>query len=120
MSLELSSDDAPDLETIVGVLHDDGCRRIVAVLEEPKTADEIAKAADLPPSTTYRKLDRLTEASLVTEAIGSQQRNRQKAQYVGNFDRITIDFDENKNLQADVSRSSNRATILWSKNDGNS
>ena len=114
MSPELSSDDAPDLESIVGALDDDGCRRIVAVLDEPLTVDEIADAADLPRSTTYRKLDRLTDASLVTETAGGLRGPDRKARYVSDVDRIRIDLDEDRELRAVVSRATNRAVGIWS------
>ena len=66
MPLEFSSSgDTPDLERIIGVLDDADCREIISLLEAPKTVPEIADEAELPLSTTYRKLDRLTEAGIV-------------------------------------------------------
>ncbi|THE63055.1 ArsR family transcriptional regulator [Salinadaptatus halalkaliphilus] len=115
MALERSSPaDEQDLETVVGVLNDAGCRRIVAVLEEPMTVDEIAEATDQPQSTTYRKLDRLTEASLVTETTGVRRGRYQKARYVTDFDRVTVDLDDDRELRATVDRSPNRALGIWS------
>ena len=115
MSLERpSSDDSPDVANVVGVLDDEGCREIVSVLEEPMTVDEVADATDLPLSTTYRKLDRLTEASLVIEAAGVRRGHNQKARYVADFERITIDLDDDRTLRAAISRSANRAVGIWS------
>lgn len=42
------------------------CRAIVEAIDEPMSVKEVAEAADVPVSTTYKKLDRLREASLVT------------------------------------------------------
>jgi hypothetical protein len=63
------SEDSPELQTILDALDDQDCRAIVSALDGPMTADEVADAADVPLSTTYRKLDLLTEASLLEEGI---------------------------------------------------
>ncbi|QFU84912.1 winged helix-turn-helix domain-containing protein [Natronorubrum aibiense] len=116
MSLEFSSSgDTPDLERIISVLDDADCREIISVLEEPKTVPDIADDADLPLSTTYRKLDRLTEAELVDETVGVQQGRHHKSRYVANFDQISISFDNERTLCVDVDRSSKSSLSIWSK-----
>ncbi|MFB6198530.1 MAG: helix-turn-helix domain-containing protein, partial [Halobacteriaceae archaeon] len=57
----------PNLQTVLDALDDQDCRKILEKLEEPMTAAEIAEACDIPISTTYRKLDLLSEGSLVSE-----------------------------------------------------
>ncbi|WP_049923682.1 winged helix-turn-helix domain-containing protein [Halopiger djelfimassiliensis] len=116
MSLECSSSGeppAPDLAKIVGVLDDTGCREIVSILEEPMTVDEIADEADLPLSTTYRKLDCLTDASLVTETSGVRRGSHRKSRYIADFDRIAISLDETQEFRVDVDRAANRSLDLW-------
>ena len=61
----LSDTDDPDLETVVGTLDDEDCRNIVRQLDEPRTASELVERCDIPRSTLYRKLDRLSEATIV-------------------------------------------------------
>ncbi|WP_049990357.1 winged helix-turn-helix domain-containing protein [Natrinema salifodinae] len=113
MSLEFSSSgDAPAFEHVVAALDDDGCREIIAILEEPMTAHEVAEATDRPLSTTYRKLDRLTEAGLVQEAVGVREGRHQKSRYVANLDRISIGLDDDNELRVDVDRAANLG--LWS------
>ncbi|WP_254764855.1 transcriptional regulator [Natrinema marinum] len=113
MSLEFpSSDDAPDLECVVAALDDGDCREIIAVLEEPMTVHEVAEATDRPLSTTYRKLDRLSEAGLVEEAAGVQRDRHQKARYVANLERISIGFDDANELRVDVDHAPGLS--LWS------
>ena len=115
MSLEFSSSgDTPALEHVISVLDDADCREIIAILEEPKTVPDIADEADLPLSTTYRKLDRLTEAGLVNETVGVRQGRHHKSRYVADFDRIAIDIDDDCELRVDVGRSTDRSLGLWS------
>ncbi|MDQ2052086.1 helix-turn-helix domain-containing protein [Natronolimnohabitans sp. A-GB9] len=116
MSLEFSSSgDTPDFEHVIGALDDADCREIIAVLEEPKTVPDIAEAADLPLSTTYRKLDRLTEAGLVSETVGVRQGRHHKSRYVTTFDRIGIDLDDGRELRVDVDYSQARSLGIWSE-----
>ena len=116
MSLEFSSaGEGPDVETVVGALDDDGCRKIVAVLEEPKTVDEIAEATGLPLSTTYRKLDRLTDASLVNETVGVRQGSHRKARYIADVERITIDLNDERRFRVRIKRAKSRAMSIWTK-----
>ena len=119
MSLEFSSSDdaddpGPGLSTIVAALDDDGCRRIVSVLEEPLTVDEIADLADLPLSSTYKKLDRLADAGLVEETVGVQQGRHRKSRYVATFDRIAIGLEDDRTFRVDVSQSAPDSLDIWS------
>ncbi|TYL36693.1 transcriptional regulator [Natronococcus pandeyae] len=113
MPLEFSSsDDAPAREHVLGVLTDDACREIIAVLEEPLTVPEVADEIERPLSTTYRKLDRLTDSGLVKKT-GARPGREQKSRYVTDFDRIAIDLDDARNLCVDVDRSNDDSLALW-------
>lgn len=115
MSLEIpSSGDRPDLERVSGALDDTDCREIITVLGEPRTASEVAEVADLPLSTTYRKLDRLTEAGLATETVGVRQDGHHTSRYVADFDRIGIRLDEDHELRVDIDRTRDRSLGIWS------
>ena len=115
MSLEFSSSgDSPDLEGVIDALDDAGCREIIAILEAPKTVPEIADEADLPLSTTYRKLDRLTEAGLVRETVGVREGRHHKSRYVANFDSIGISLDDERELRVDIDSSNDQSLGFWS------
>lgn len=114
MSLDFSSGDIPDLEHVINVLDDPDCREIIAILEEPKTVPTIADEADLPLSTTYRKLDRLTEAGLANETVGVRQGSHHKSRYVADFDRIGISLDGNQEFCVDIDRSNDQSLGIWS------
>jgi predicted transcriptional regulator len=118
MPLEFSpSDDAPPSEHLFGVLTDDACREIIAALERPLTVPEIAEETDHPLSTTYRKLDRLTESGLVKETTGIRSGRHHKARFVADFDRIAIGLDDGRDLQVRVERSSEFSLELWDRDD---
>ncbi|WP_222918333.1 transcriptional regulator [Natrinema sp. SYSU A 869] len=114
MSLELSSSgETPGLECVMGALDDEACQEIIAVLEEPMTVEDIAEATDHPLSTTYRKLDCLTEAGLVENAVGVRKGRHRKSRYVANLDEISIDLDDDNELRVDIEHSTEFG--IWSE-----
>ncbi|MEZ3145324.1 ArsR/SmtB family transcription factor [Halobaculum sp. MBLA0143] len=53
---------------VLSALADDDCRAILAAVRDRyRSVEEIAAATNVPTSTTYRKLDRLSEAGLLHE-----------------------------------------------------
>ncbi|MDG5820976.1 helix-turn-helix domain-containing protein [Natronococcus sp. A-GB7] len=116
MPLEFSSsDDAPSREHVFGVLTDDACREILAALEEPRTVADTADAIGRPLSTTYRKLDRLTEAGLVRETVGVGRSRNRKSRYVTDFERVAIGLDDDRSLRVEVEGSSDPLVGLWTQ-----
>ena len=85
----------PDLERVVAALDDAGCREIIAVLETPKTVTETAAAAGLPLSTTYRKLDRLTEAAEEAKIeLSSRKETRINLPFIATTDDGPLDLEQ--------------------------
>ncbi len=113
------ADDDPELESVLAALHDEDCRKIVTVLSEPMTADQIAKATDIPLSTTYRKLDKLTESSLLEEGVEIRSDGQHASRYVVSFDEVAIGLSENNEFDVDISRrprsADQRLAELWSE-----
>lgn len=113
------ADDDPELESVLEALHDEDCRKIVAVLSEPMTADKIAEATDIPLSTTYRKLDKLTEASLLEEGVEIRSDGQHASRYVVAFDEVAIALSEDNEFGVDISRrprsTDERLAELWSE-----
>lgn len=61
-------DDVPAARALLSALNDERCRSIIAATtEEPQSATELSDACDIPLSTTYRKLETLTDAGLLAE-----------------------------------------------------
>jgi predicted transcriptional regulator len=76
---------APELRTVLDALEDPDCRQIVRELEEPKTARELSESCDMATSTTYRKLERLSDATLVDEQTKIRSGVQHMTQYVVAF-----------------------------------
>ncbi|WP_254829244.1 winged helix-turn-helix domain-containing protein [Haloglomus salinum] len=84
-------EDADAVETVLGALEDPDCRSILeATGDSALTASEVAEACDLPTSTTYRKLDILTEASLVEERVRIRRSGKHASEYVRAVDDVVV------------------------------
>jgi len=114
-----AEEDVPDLQDVLDALDDPDCRAIVQSLEEPMTADEIAEEAEVPLSTTYRKLDLLTEASLLEEGTEIRPDGQHASRYTVAFEEVVIALAENREFDVDVSRrprtADERLANLWSE-----
>jgi DNA-binding transcriptional ArsR family regulator len=113
-----AGEESSDLETILDALHDEDCRTIVSHLTEPMTADTIAERTDIPLSTTYRKLDVLTEAGLVAEGVELRSDGQHASQYMVAFDEVSIELTDAMALEVNVTTESQsadeRLANLWS------
>ncbi|WP_265109590.1 winged helix-turn-helix domain-containing protein [Halosolutus halophilus] len=99
-----SSGPDPDPERVISALDDDACREIVAALDEPMTVSEISDEAEVPLSTAYKKLDRLTAASLVGERTQLRPGGHHRSRYVTRFDRVAVELDADREFQVDIER----------------
>jgi DNA-binding transcriptional ArsR family regulator len=97
-------DDAPDLQAVLDALDDEACRTIVKTLEEPMTAQEISDVTDIPQSTAYRKLDLLSEATVVDERTEIRSDGHHTTRYVVDVDEVTFALDDEREFEVDVSR----------------
>lgn len=111
--------DSPGLEEVLAALHDTDCRAIIRELSDPMTAEEISEAADIPLSTTYRKLDRLTEASLLEEGVEVRKDGQHVSRYILVFDEVNITLSDDRELEVEVSGEQQtpeqRLATLWSE-----
>ena len=120
-SLAVDSDShvQPDPRAVVGALADDDCRAIVEFLDEPATAGEVADGADVPLSTTYRKLDRLVDAGLVTERTDALRRGQPTTRYRRAFEAVRVETDDGGSLEAVVEErpttADERLESLWAE-----
>lgn len=100
----LGSEDGPDLEPVLAALDDPDCRRIVRQLDEPMTASQISTACDIPSSTAYRKLDRLTDASILNEQTTIRTDGHHTSEYVLAFEEVTVFLDDRREFEVSISR----------------
>jgi len=99
-----ADEEGPDLQNVLDALDDPKCRVIVQHLDEPMTAEEISEACDVPLSTTYRKLDLLTEASLLSERTEIRSDGQHTTRYEVAFDDVRIALDEGRSFDVGITR----------------
>lgn len=111
--------DEPDIDAVLDALEDPDCRSIITILSEPMTAEEISDAADIPRSTAYRKLETLTDASLLKEGVELRSGGQHASLYALAFEEVTITLTEDRQLDVEISgrpsRADERLANLWSE-----
>ncbi|WP_254547009.1 winged helix-turn-helix domain-containing protein [Halomarina pelagica] len=109
--------DAPRLQAVLDALDDPDCRAIVEQLREPMTASELADACDIPRSTTYRKLDLLTDVALLDERVSINPKGHHSTRYGVAFDEVRITLTDDRTLDAEINRRAwtpdERLSELW-------
>ncbi|MFC5971022.1 helix-turn-helix domain-containing protein [Halomarina salina] len=112
-------DDPPGLETVLDALDDPACRALVRAADGSRTASELAADADVPLSTAYRKLDRLTEASLLETETEVRTDGHHTTRYRLAFEEVTITLDDGRTFTVDVIRPpqapSERLETMWTE-----
>lgn len=92
-SEECGPEEASQLEALLDSLNDAKCRGILQTLRESSvalSAKEVAEAANYSLSTTYRKLDTLTEAGLLAERKDQGPDGRPRSKYAVVVDWIGV------------------------------
>lgn len=112
-------EESPDAAAVLDALDDPDCRRIIHELDAPHTARELSEACTMPLSTTYRKLEMLSEASLVEERTRIREGGHHTTQYSLAFDAVHLALDEDQDLEVAISRPARTAdeqlAQLWSE-----
>jgi DNA-binding transcriptional ArsR family regulator len=82
------------VDDLLGALSDADCRAILdAAGDEALCAREVADRCDLPLSTTYRKLDRLTATGLLSERTRVEGSGRHASEYVRRVESAHVSLD---------------------------
>jgi DNA-binding transcriptional ArsR family regulator len=115
----LSDEELPELTTVLDALDDEDCRKIVSELSEPMTASEISEESGVPLSTTYRKLELLTDSSLLYEGVEVRADGQHASRYAVDFEEVVIALDESREFEVEIegrARSPDqRLENLWSE-----
>jgi len=115
----LQADAEPDLQAVLDALDDPNCRTIVQAVEGAMTASEVSEATDIPLSTTYRKLDLLTEASILEERTEIRPDGHHTTKYVLAFDAVEIGLTDDREFEVSISRPARSAdeqlAQLWNE-----
>jgi DNA-binding transcriptional ArsR family regulator len=104
----VESEQAQDL---LAALEDEDCR---AILRETVcnafSAGELAEACDLPVSTTYRKVDVLTESGLLEERIRISKSGKHTSEYALSVDTIQISIDADSGISLELETATETGT----------
>lgn len=111
--------DEPDLDELLDTLSDPDCRTLVSAIDEPMTAAELSEACDIPQSTTYRKLDRLSDATLLEEVTEIRSDGRHTTRYVVAFEDLEVSLTEDREFAIEITRpkrtADERLADMWSE-----
>lgn len=111
--------EGPALQDVLDALDDEDCRTILRLLEEPLTVNELTERCEIPQSTMYRKLDLLSDASLVEEQLEVRADGRHTRRYAVNFDEVRLSLTDERALDIDISRERSspdeRLSELWTE-----
>lgn len=116
-------DEATDTQALFDALADPDCREILAALEEPHPAKEVAAMCEMPQTSTYRKLERLSEAGLVAEETNVRADGHHATSYVRDCSGVFVALDGNDSSGASFAvdvlpaeeTPSDRLAVLWSR-----
>ena len=88
---EMVVDDQETMDVLFDALDDEDSRCILEATDGTAlSASEIADACGLPLSTTYRKLEPLTEAGLLSKSLRISRSGKHTAQYERAIDDVTV------------------------------
>lgn len=102
MVRESSAREPADLQSVLDALDDADARAIIRALENPKTASEISEGTEIPLSTTYRKLELLTEAELLEEGTELRSDGHHTTTYAVAFEEVRIALTESRELDVQI------------------
>lgn len=104
MVCDPSVTNSPALQDVLDALDDPECRAIIGQLERPMSATELSDACEIPLTTVYRKLELLTDASLLEERIEIRTDGRHTTRYAVAFDGVGIELVDGRSLDVTVRR----------------
>ena len=117
MTTDPLATEAPTPQTVFDALEDPDCRAILEQLDRPMAAKELSQACEIPQSTTYRKLDMLSDASLVEERTEIREDGRHTTRYLADFEEINVSLTEEGVIDLSIDRTESspeqRLTELW-------
>lgn len=110
LNVSLPADGHPDgaaedgTPSVLDALGDAACRAILREVNDPMTAKEIAGITGLPLSTTYRKLDFLSDTYLLREQTELRPDGNHRSRYQPDFEAVRIVVDKRRNIDVSISR----------------
>lgn len=98
--------DATDrMQTLLDAVAYPDCRAILDETgEAARSASELSERCDLPLSTTYRKLELLTDADLLEERTRVRRSGKHASEYVRSVERLVVAIGGEDGTELQVSR----------------
>jgi hypothetical protein len=81
-----------DSDRLVAALGNPRASRLLLEATGPMTVPELSDACDVALSTTYRTVDRLCQANLLSESIDVDPCGRHVARYERTFDTVEVEL----------------------------
>ncbi|WP_248516964.1 winged helix-turn-helix domain-containing protein [Salinarchaeum laminariae] len=111
--------ETPELAALLDALSDPDCRELISAIDSPMTAAELSDVCDIPQSTTYRKLDQLSEATLLEELTEIRSDGRHTTRYAIAFENVDVGLDETRSFTVEITRptrtADERLARMWSE-----
>ncbi|MBB6645264.1 winged helix-turn-helix domain-containing protein [Halobellus ruber] len=104
MAREPTVEEPPDLQPLLDALDDADARDIIREIEESATANEISERCDIPLSTTYRKLDLLTDAGLLEEGTEIRADGHHTTSYTVTFEEVRVSLTDSREFAVEIAR----------------
>lgn len=106
------AEDSVDGRTVLAALGDEDCRAILEAVEAgPSTASEVADSSGTPLSTTYRKLEILSDAELLDERIRIRRDGKHVSEYYRSFEDVSVTVDDRGRIEVSVARRGDREPV---------
>ena len=119
MGRDRPSGEPEELQAVLDALDDADARTIIRELEEPRTASDISERCDIPLSTTYRKLELLTEAALLREGTAIRADGHHATTYEVSFEAVRVLLTEARDFEVEIEGGKQapdeRLADIWSK-----
>ena len=94
-----------DSEAVLTALEDPDCRALLeATTDEALTAGALTDRCDIARSTTYRKVEQLTEAGLLEERVRISAEGKHASEYRRTFDDVTISIGDSEGVTVGLSK----------------
>ena len=115
----LDDSEEPALQEVLDTLDDPDCRAILDALDEPMTTKEIADRCGIALSSTYRKVERLADASMLDERVEVRADGHHTTTYAVDIEAVLIALNETREFELTIERPSRtadeRLARLWSE-----
>lgn len=94
-----------DVTALLDALNDADCQVILqATNDETLTASELAETCDMPLSTTYRKLEMLTDAGLVSKGTRIRKSGKHTSEFSRTVDDVVVSVDSDTGISLEITR----------------